>query len=137
MSSKEKMMNLLPVSQNGPYSLRLAAPALMADRPVWDSLNLRLMDRGRLVKQIKRRGSRQPALLDFMEREGWAEWLEVPQGGGPGEWKPERLKGAVKRLNRGQQEARLLFWTACAGTVVCWRRLEDSGKEPGEGKDSR
>jgi hypothetical protein len=92
-----------------------------SERPAWDGRELRYL--GALLKRFDRPAPNQERLLDEFERQGWTRYIENPLNEA-GDISPvDRLRDAVKRLNRSLVTPLLHFGGNGRGTGVCWRAV--------------
>ena len=88
--------------------------------PVWSRQQLVLTWTDLLVKRLRRDSVNQILLLDAFEEEHWPASIDDPLPGAA-EDRVERLRDTLRRLNRGQRQARLHFAMDDSACRVEWR----------------
>jgi hypothetical protein len=71
------------------------------DRPQWDRALRRLYFGAAVIRQFRREAPEQMRVLDEFERQGWPEQTADPFPAERGVDGAQRLRDAVKNLNRG------------------------------------
>jgi len=87
--------------------------------PVWDGHRRELNWGSLVVKRFRQPARNQEAILAAFQEEGWPSRIDDPLSGKRGWDAQERLRGAVKKLNR-QQTRLLRFLSDGAGQGVLW-----------------
>ena len=90
--------------------------------PVWDGRSLWL---GRkLVKRFGQPATSQTLILAAFQEQGWASRIDDPLPGGDNVDPRERLKEAVRGLNRFQKNRLIRFFRDGTGKGVMWELID-------------
>jgi hypothetical protein len=98
--------------------------------PHWDRDRRELCVDGVVVKRFRRAAPNQERLLKEFEARGWPREIDDPLPRTDGIVASERLREAIKRLNRNLPVGPIRFGGDGTGTRVCWRRYSGRGSDP-------
>jgi hypothetical protein len=93
------------------------------ERPVWDGAMRQLWWRSRLVKQFRHDASNQRLIFMAFEEQGWPARIDDPLPHIARLNRKDRLREAVKSLNRGQKPLVLRFHTDGASEGIRWEAV--------------
>jgi hypothetical protein len=91
-----------------------------ADRPQYRAATRELWLGDRLVKRYRVRAENQELMLKAFEEEGWPQRIDDPLPPHPDIDSHERLKAAIKRLNKAQKSALIHFSGDGTGRGILW-----------------
>jgi hypothetical protein len=89
-------------------------------KPRWDPRRRELWYRGQLVKRIHRTAANQECILNSLQELGWPPRMDDPLPGGKGGRAEERLRDAVKSLNRHRVCPLIRFEVEAGGRGLRW-----------------
>ena len=98
----------------------MSAPRRKRDRPRYDAAQRELSLGDRLVKRYCVRAENQVLILKAFEEEGWPPRIDDPLPPHPDMDGHERLKAAIKRLNKSQIERLIKFSGDGTGKAILW-----------------
>jgi|GEM_PF-2147989 len=90
-------------------------------KPLWKTEERELWVGKTLVKGFKRTASNQELILSVFEEEGWPEWIDDPLPIAKNIQPKQRLKDAVKSLNRQQKNSVLHFYGDFVNGRIQWK----------------
>jgi hypothetical protein len=96
--------------------------------PLWDPRRLELTFQGMLVKTYNSLPSNQGSILAAFQEELWTHRIDDPLRPEPGQDPRQRLRSAIKQLNRHQENPLLRFSGDGSGRGVVWQSLVQTAK---------
>jgi hypothetical protein len=89
--------------------------------PVYDKDRRELWFKGRLVKRLRQPAGNQELILLAFQEQGWPDAIDDPLPGNADQDRQERLHNAIRRLNKHQHEATILFRRNGSGSRILWQ----------------
>lgn len=116
-------MDAVPSSPALPPALPPVHPRSPPSLPRWDAERRELTYAGRIVKRYRCPAPRQIAILAAFEEEGWPYAIDDPLPPKPEIVIKDRLKDAVRQLNRNQLNRLIRFRGDGTGERVTWEPM--------------
>jgi hypothetical protein len=98
--------------------------------PYWNPDTRELRFGGQLIKRYRRPSPNQERILAEFQSQGWPEHLEDPLPGSDERDPKQRLRDAIKLLNRHHQCRLIRFHGDGTGQGVYWRALSSAHRPP-------
>lgn len=102
-----------------------SAPRITATQPVplWNGTKLELIFQGLIVKAFRSIAPNQARILIAFQEEGWPHRIDDPLPPESEQDSRERLRNAIKQLNRNQDNHLLRFCGDGSGKGILWQSL--------------
>ncbi len=94
--------------------------------PTWDAQRRELRMRGRVIKRFRWSAKNQEKVLATFEEEGWLHRIDDPIPPQPQADQRQRLRDAVRALNKNQETSLIRFRGDGSGQGVVWELVEEA-----------
>jgi hypothetical protein len=94
--------------------------------PTWDAQRRELRMRGRVIKRFRWSAKNQERILATFEEEGWLHRIDDPIPPQPQADQRQRLRDAVRALNKNQETLLIRFRGDGSGQGVVWDLVEEA-----------
>jgi hypothetical protein len=107
--------------RNGVAVVGVARVEARAAVSVYDKDRRELWFKGRLVKRLRQPAGNQELILLAFQEQGWPDAIDDPLPGHADQDRQERLHNTIRRLNKHQQEATIIFRRNGSGSRILWQ----------------
>ncbi len=94
--------------------------------PTWDAQRRELRMSGRVIKRFRWLAKNQERILETFEEEGWLHRIDDPIPPQPQVNQRQRLRDAVRALNKNHENSLIRFRGDGSGQGVVWERVEEA-----------